>query len=374
MIEDAYRAASGEIGWQAFLDHFSAIPAVRAVLMGHSQYCTEIHGCLHVNWDPTYISSFVDHYAAINMWLPAMKRMPHMPNGGWAHEMMDLDSAKHTEFYNDWVKPQDDCITGYAVYLDVGEDQTISLNTNIPFAHIEECRRLERIVLDILPHLRRALELQRQLRGQKLLAASYEQTLDQLHNAVVLTDSRRRVLFANEKAETLLRAGSLIRRGPDGRLQFTRSEDEKSVARDFALDRPGFPKLAPFTIPLLPGANNAPSLLLFVSPLGGQPSEARDTLTFRQAPRHFAWFFIDPDAAPQPQAEVVAAVLRVSPAEAALALSVLQDKSLAEHAVERGISVHTARRQMQSLLTKTECNRQSELAARLNRLFALLRM
>ncbi len=67
-------------------------------------------------------------------------------------------------------------------------------------------------------------------------------------------------------------------------------------------------------------------------------------------------------------------VLQVMPAEVELALALLQDKTLKEHAEAKGITKNTVRVQMQSLLNKTGCRRQAELVGKLNRLFAQINL
>jgi DNA-binding CsgD family transcriptional regulator len=55
----------------------------------------------------------------------------------------------------------------------------------------------------------------------------------------------------------------------------------------------------------------------------------------------------------------------LTPSEAALALSLAQGRSLAEHARQRRISVHTARTHLARIYAKTGTRRQAELVARL---------
>ena len=115
---------------------------------------------------------------------------------------------------------------------------------------------------------------------------------------------------------------------------------------------------------------NGDVLALFVAPLVFEPLEGRETAGFWQVPRQFVWFFISLDKKPKSRIDIVMTLLRVSPAEAELALSLLQDKKQNEHAEERSISKYTVRNQMQSLLGKTGCRSQAELVGKLNRLFA----
>jgi DNA-binding CsgD family transcriptional regulator len=61
-------------------------------------------------------------------------------------------------------------------------------------------------------------------------------------------------------------------------------------------------------------------------------------------------------------------LLGLTAREAHLALSLAAGRSLAEHAVGRGVSLETARTHLRGLFAKTDTSRQGELVALLNRI------
>jgi DNA-binding CsgD family transcriptional regulator len=69
----------------------------------------------------------------------------------------------------------------------------------------------------------------------------------------------------------------------------------------------------------------------------------------------------DPDRRASVSAEVVARLFGLTPAEAALATLLAQGFDIDEAAETLGIRRNTARSQLQSIFTKTDAKRQSEL-------------
>jgi DNA-binding CsgD family transcriptional regulator len=85
----------------------------------------------------------------------------------------------------------------------------------------------------LAPHLRRAVLISKLLESHSLVAASLESTLDTLGSAVMLVDAGRRIVHANEQAESMLREGDPIAR-LNGRLtiprELVKGQFEETVA------------------------------------------------------------------------------------------------------------------------------------------------
>lgn len=56
--------------------------------------------------DPAFVASFREYYCKLNPWIGAAKHLP-APCLRRSHELVDQDALERSEFYNDWLRPQD---------------------------------------------------------------------------------------------------------------------------------------------------------------------------------------------------------------------------------------------------------------------------
>jgi len=180
----------------------------------------------------------------------------------------------------------------------------------------------------LLPHLTRAWDIAYRLRSAHDARDLAWTTLDAVPDAVIALRSDEKILYANEAAEELRRAGVIGRRLPgDGPLA-TRAPQRTVVRGKVYLwvYRPMPPRQA----------RTGASALLFIT----EQSQS---------------------AAPNPS------WLRVrfglSSAEAQLVLGLLRGETLEDIAERRGVAMSTVRSQLKSAFNKTDTRRQAELVA-----------
>ena len=100
-------------------------------------------------------------------------------------------------------------------------------------------------------------------------------------------------------------------------------------------------------------------------------TDATATLTVKEGA---AFVFIsDPASQPDLAPDILRATYGLTRSEARLAILLAGDRSLAEAADELSVSIHTVRKQLQSLFAKTGTHRQSSLVGLLVRSAAALR-
>jgi DNA-binding CsgD family transcriptional regulator len=289
----------------------------------------------------------------------------------WAHDWVPFQDLKNTEFYDGFIRPQDDVATGFASTLFREKDRFLVLVGNVAYRFLPEAEQAARSLQTMGPHLRRAFELYRRIEGQALSNRVMAQALDQLSAALFVVDRRAQVLFANKEAESVAKRGDVVRTGIDRRLRFVSAKDENAVAEHIARCRSGAapsnlfirlqkPVDSPFVAFISPAPVN--NLVALVSPRPDVGSPL------------FLIFLVDPRREPQTDAEALSATLGITATEALLAFALLKDKSLRDYAEERSISNHTARAQLKSLMAKTDTHRQAELVNLLSRTLATVRL
>jgi DNA-binding CsgD family transcriptional regulator/PAS domain-containing protein len=123
-------------------------------------------------------------------------------------------------YYEEWAKPQ-----GLVDQVVLILESNPWLIANIAFGVHESMAAVSTAQTDSLrilaPHLRRAAIISGLLDGRTEAAASFEAALSALGSAVVLVDDEMHVIYANARAEDMLRAGDPLVR-VDGRLELPR--------------------------------------------------------------------------------------------------------------------------------------------------------
>lgn len=358
LVRHAYAAGLDRARWSDFLAELSG-------LIGHSYIALHSHdisrntniGFLTHNYSQAHHASYLQHFASQNPWNPQVARMPV---GKVVHSrtLLAPEVLKRTEFYNDWIRPQEDIGTGAGVTLYRDRDRFLRLSCNIRFRDLEAMEQRLLLLLEAIgPHVRASFELSRRLAGARI-GRHYQDALQRLPEAVMLIDHAGRVCVTNAAAERLLGAGAGLSLGGDQRLGFADGTTQHAFEAALAAIvhgpvrpsgpislRAATPGLEAELFPFVPDeAAVRPPLLLLLDDLPAA------ILTLRQ---------------PAAEGPLAAAARRFgwSPAEAALCRHLLEGGSVRSFSEQRGVSVHTARNQMRGVLEKAGVQRQSALVA-----------
>lgn len=215
----------------------------------------------------------------------------------------------------------------------------------------------------LLPHLKTALATQRKMAALESRVADIESAFHLLESAVVLLDSTGRVVLANEEARSIL--------GKEQNLCLTNSrlvaknQHEGATLRDLiakAAATARFKSLSGGGAMLVLRVGKKP-LQLLVSPLRSEGAALPGRAVV-------AVFLGAPERNPAVPAEVLRTLFGLTPAEARLAISLFEGRSLSEAAESNRVSRETVKSQLASVFLKTGTRRQSELV----RLLACLRL
>ncbi|MGH6936662.1 MAG: helix-turn-helix transcriptional regulator [Methylocella sp.] len=265
------------------------------------------------------------------------------------------DSFKSSAYYDEFVRPQ-----GWGGLVAAGLARTpdsfaLLALTRAPdavFVEPKEWRLLETLA----PHLQRAAAIHDLLSRTKATIGSLGAAVAAAGFAVFLLTEDCRVLFANARAEDLLRRGISLR-SEHGRLA---AAPPALTARLHVLARQAAsPKTdeahAGGTIELWHGENRPP-LLAHVIPLAPIRSVAIFDLDRPAA----AVFIVDPAVDFGAQIQHFAATFGLTPAETRVLAEIIAGNGLVAAAARLKITKETARTHAQRILEKTGTHRQSE--------------
>lgn len=344
--------------WQDFVDRLHHMTGARVHIAGLDVRTGLDLGIICAGYDPDWLKSYEDHYGALNAWMDgiAQQRVGAVYN---VNDLCPREDLERTEFYNDWIRPQEDILGGGASMLFQKQSRMFVLGGNLRRRDID---RLEdnwlRVARILTPHLMNALEVNRLLAGKSLETYALGVNGGDRPTAVLAINADRQILFANGPSEALLECGETVRQDFHGRLSFCGSSGEpfQKALSAFGQSRV-FP---PQTFEIL-GSGLIPRFHcricaiepdeLDFSPLGLLQSTGESALLITLAP-------VSSDAV---VAQRLSAQYRLSPKECKIALNIASGASVRAIADENRTSVNTVRNQLRSAMVKLGVNKQIDL-------------
>jgi len=311
-------------------------------------------------------SAYERHYCRYDLWaIEAGKREKDTIH--FFHDLVPPTRFENSEIYNDFIAGswRERVFWGMGSLLTVDHDSVGALGILRTKNHgaFEEDERT--LALQIVPHLRRAVQLSARLRAAHATSKSLTSTLDLLSVAVILVRGNGSVAHANVRALELLEIGDGVRLSADGHLLAeVHAEGQRLRKLIYCAAERDFARQASVggAITITRPRTGVP-LLAIISPLSGQTAINGSTTAGAMV------LVCDPLTSTPPAATILAALFGLTPAEAALAIAIADGKkSMRDVARDLHCSNETARTRLKSVFQKMNVSRQAEMAALLNRL------
>lgn len=364
-----YDAALDPSRWRDFLSAFArAVDGRGTLIYTHNVETSEASTASDssslnaaVNFDPDFVRSLGEYYNLVNVWAKneEVLKPGRAVTGSMLYPVRELPK---TEFYNDWLRPQDffHAIGGLIVQEGPWAIKFSSLRSRDAGDYTSEEIRLYE---GLLPHLVRAARIHRRFSFLQSLSSSSLAVLDTVPAPVLLLDAYGRVLHANAAAEDELRRADPLVLHPSGELRTRggpRAQSALWTAIAAALQpiRGAREKLS--NVAKL-SRRNGELLSVRALPLP-QSREGVTVATLSQRLAACALVVHRPSAsAPALGPELLRHLYGLTPAESQVVLAIARGETLKRYAERRGISRHTAANQLQRAFEKTGLRRQSDL-------------
>jgi DNA-binding CsgD family transcriptional regulator/PAS domain-containing protein len=323
---------------------------------------------LYARYDDESIRKFEEYYAPLNPWISGLAKIPV----GVAHraeDFLDRETLFESEFYNDWIRPQEDIGTGGGIVIFREAGRMLTVSGNIRLKDSQEVQDQLISTLDLLgPHLRQAFDIQRTLEGHRLVDRQYREALDKVSNPIFLIDHGGRVSHVNASAEAMLRASKTFSISSSKVLHCEDQRANSQITHAIRAITSG-------------QAAVLGSSVVAVGRSDGRPMMA--TIVPFQIDQDRTGIFADFPAARIPLAMVtvlggsrssaalhvvLASAYSLTETEVRLVEALRNGLSVAEYAATAGRSINTVRNQLRSILEKTDTHRQGELIALVNNL------
>jgi DNA-binding CsgD family transcriptional regulator len=265
----------------------------------------------------------------------------------------DLDP----DTYEDWMKPQDIHHIGRVQFLNTDSHKSaIALLRDEASGHWSEGDM--RVIDEIVPHLKRAMDIHAEFTRLRLKQDALIQGLDRLVIGLILYDQHAEAVYVNPTAKAIIKSHPALALNENG-LFLYHAEDNRqlrqTILRTATIDSDDSWKQSVsigITHPDVP----AP-LPLLVTPMHAHLL----TTDVDYEGARVAVFISDPNMAQPISVDNLVSVYKLTPSEAQVAISIANGHSIDDIAKKSNHSTHTIRSQLKSTFKKTGVNRQSEL-------------
>ena len=366
LLDLIYGSAVEPDGWSSTIGRLAeSVGGTGGALIQQHQLSREGVGVVS-GIDPAMIPPYFSYYAHRNPLLPSNEATVRTRMGSWVPEIFHDEATvpkavlMRSEFYADFLRP-----------MDFHSVLTIGLHTrglNGVIINLLRPRRKEQFgsaeLADLAmlhPHLIRAYLLTTRLSGLRQIAGDAAGAMERSPCGLVLTDAEGRVRHMNQPAERLCREpGGLSVLA--GRLSAPRSADAQRlqglIGAATVLDpsRRGGGSMA-----LSTPARRLP-LSISVAPIRSERSPL-----FDDGPSALVCI-TDLEAGVSLPEHRLVELLGLTPAEARVALALLEGGGLREVAASLGVSFYTVRAHLARIFEKTGAGRQAELVRLLMRM------
>ena len=274
---------------------------------------------------------------------------------------LEESEFQKSEFYQKWVKPQNLRDTLNVRYL---KRQNVTGVISAPRSMGHDLYTNDEIdfVVQLSPHIRRAMVINDLVDKGRLALALYRQVLDSMATPVFIMSLGRRIVFCNASAEQILVTSKLLK-SKSGVLSVVR-EGDSAKALEEAIDRCAKGHVNCGTsgigVPLVDDEGDRAAA--YVLPIGG--SDLRGDLG-----KGFAAVFVSKRSEQQPMAiEILRTIFDLTPAEARVSTLIAKGDDPAAISDALNISVNTVRTHLAHVFQKTGARDQLALSTVVNQL------
>jgi len=265
--------------------------------------------------------------------------------------------VNNSDFYLDWMKPNNIYHVGGAQFAD-----SETHRAGIAILRDEDSGEWAegdlRVIDEILPHLRRALNIHSEFTHLRLKQDALLKGLDRLVIGLILYDRNAKPVYINPTAEAIIEAHPALLL-QDGDLILTDPEAEKNLRKtitDTADIDPDDSWKQSVAIGITHPDVEAP-LPILVTPM--HANLITSDMDYDGA--KVAVFISDPNLQQPISVDALVSVYGLTPSEAQVSISLANGHSIDEIATISCHSTHTIRSQLKSVFRKTGVSRQSEL-------------
>jgi DNA-binding CsgD family transcriptional regulator/PAS domain-containing protein len=361
LIEMIYGAVEDPSIWPSFLRELADVMrgGVAAIYV-HDIESAEGNCVWSARVDPSHLNLYDEYYHSKNIWTIRAKHLLAPGRIMMSHEVCSDSEVLKTEYYSDFLQPMD-VLHNIGATLLRDSSRVGMLTVTRPRRACHFGMRELVILQALMPHLQRALKLQRQLSVSEWEGAVSSEILDRLHAAVFVVKQNGEVQVLNRAAQRLLDEDDSLTLGLNGFKASHHGETfalsrliEDSMSKRNEETRSGGSMLISRKSPGYPLEVMVSPLRSYVDLLGGTRTSVLVLV-------------VDPSVEPQISPKILRQIFSLSKAEANFVQLLTSGKNLSDVADELCVSMNTARTHLKSVMMKIGVRRQAEVILRVLR-------
>jgi len=313
-------------------------------------------------YDPEFVESWHVHYNKINSWAPGFMGAPIglVNSTQW---MCSDSKLMKSEFYSDWVKPQEDISRGGGAVLFRERDRVLAVGGSIRAKDADETEApFLKLLQKLVPRMQHAFELNRAIHQASTAAMKSGVQLRSNDVALITLTENGKLFGTNLNAVNVLEKSGWAWQSLSGNITFAsqRLRDWLASCLDEARQKKSLSKPV-----VLAGGKlvDAPDYVVRAVAINEKiQSGLQSVFTYViDTPRLLLVF--SPRDIPDTKSPELAKALGLSLAEASIAIGLYNGKLPMEIAEIRGTGLNTVRNQLKSAFSKTGTSSQKDLVA-----------
>lgn len=357
LIGIIYEAVDDTSGWFRFLGTLAEVTGGTAsAIFVHDSKTLDGNGVWAVQVAPDYLRLYDEYYHSKNIWVLNSRDLMTPGRVVTSHEVCPDSEVLRSEYYADFLRPQD-------IFHNIGatllcEGSTAALMTVLrPYRGGHFGKAQVGLVHALVPHLQRALQIHHRLRLSDLRSNASSEALDRVHVGILIVDPSGLAEPINAAARKILSEGDLCL--ARGSLTASKASEQRALRTLIA---------------------DAISPADTIRPKGGMILITRKSLRhplevlvtplrcgygiFGELRRAALVLVVDPEREPSLSEDLLRRTWDLSRAETRVATLLASGKDIREIADELQISLNTARSHLKRVLSKTGSRRQAEVVLR----------
>ena len=363
LLSLAYATTTNRAGWSAFCRALNRATDVPIMMFGHDLKRNESLGIIASGLNPSALERYHSDFADKNPWMHMNAVMP-MGAVGISDQALSRRELFKTEFYNDWLRQQDNVVAGPFMVCYRSDDRFVGMAAACRARNIDHTlARSHGLFSALAPHITRAIQMSEVLCANG--GASFAHLQASRHAIFILRRSGK-LEFINQAAARFISAGDALSTsveallvGKGEKLRTYVHSLTQAVSTCSVTARP--PPMAIST-----RAFGACVLRAHIFPADAEHGFPDSTWTDPTAGALVisGRFGLEP---PDTFARLALA-LGATNAEAQLAQALCEGVSLNDYAELHALSRHTVRNQMRALLHKMSAHNQADFVRRIHQL------
>ena len=370
LIDTIYKCALGLSDWDNVCreiqdDH----PDFGIALHLHEARNERNIGLVQAGFDPAGVAPYLTYYSQLNPWMHGMETAAE----GALHyteEMCPREELLRSEFWNDWLKPQGEFGAGSGMVLARAFERHAFIGINYTHKTDKPRDEADLLLRAIGPHLQRAFALWQRAAVDRERLEVFEKSLGTMTLPILIVDGQRRLRFANDGGEAILRRldGLNVGANREVRAQCRTADSQLDKAIAAVLNSPR--SRAPLVVaPKAAWAGEGVGQYVVVPVPVPHQADDLGFGAFSFYDGSLVMLIVhDTGTALHLDPHTLSDTFGLTRTEAELAVAILEGLTLADYAKRKEVSRYTVRNQLSSVMRKTGTHRQADLVRLLTRI------